>query len=312
MLVFTGRRLLEALPILLGVSLVVFGLVHMVPGNPVDLLVPPEAPAEVVERLKAEYGFDKPLYVQYATWLVRTLAGDFGLSVFNSQPVAGQLFDALGHTFRLALLAALLGFSAGISLGLLAALHHGTWWDKLFSGLAITGVSLPHYWCAIVMVLVFSVFLNWLPAQGIGEDGSGLLEQLSYLVLPVITLSLIPMGVVARLVRATVLEILGHEFVGALTAKGLSRRETLLHVCKNAAPPVLALMGLQFGYLLGGSILVETVFNWPGSGNLLNLAIFRRDIPVLQATILVLAGFFVLLNLAVDIAQAAIDPRIRR
>ncbi len=312
MLLFAGRRLLESLPILLGVSLVVFGLVHLVPGNPVDLLVPPEAPAEVVARLKAEYGFDKPLYVQYAVWLARSIGGDFGLSVFNAQPVAGQLFEALGNTFQLAVLAALLGFSAGITLGLLAALNHGRWWDKLFAGLAITGVSLPHYWCAIVMVLVFSVFLNWLPAQGMGEDGAGLLEQLQFLVLPVITLSLIPMGVVARMVRATVLEVLSQEFVGALTAKGLAPRPTLMHVCKNAAPPVLALMGLQFGYLLGGSILVETVFNWPGSGNLLNLAIFRRDIPVLQATILVLAGFFVLLNLAVDIAQAAIDPRIRR
>jgi peptide/nickel transport system permease protein len=312
MFLFTGRRLLEALPILFGVSLVVFGLVHIVPGNPVDLLVPPEAPAEVVQRLKAEFGFDKPLYVQYAVWLMRTLSGDFGLSVFNSQPVTGQLIEALLNTFRLAVLAALVGFSAGIGLGLLAALHHGRWLDKLFAGLAITGVSLPHYWCAIVLVLVFSVFLNWLPAQGMAEDGAGILEQFSYLVLPVVTLSLIPMGVVARLVRATVLEILSQEFVGALTAKGLTRRPTLMHVCKNAAPPVLALMGLQFGYLLGGSILVETVFNWPGSGNLLNLAIFRRDIPVLQATIVVLAGFFVLLNLAVDIAQAAIDPRIRR
>jgi len=309
---FTGRRLLEALPILFGVSLVVFGLVHIVPGNPVDLLVPPEAPAEVVAHLKAIYGFDKPLYVQYAAWLMRTLTGDFGISVFNTQPVAGQLFEALRNTFQLAVPAALLGFSAGIALGLLAAFHHGRWLDKLFSGLAITGVSLPHYWFAIVMVLVFSVFLNWLPAQGMAEEGASLLGRLSYLVLPVITLSLIPMGVVARLVRATVLEILGQEFVGALTAKGLTRRPTLLHVCKNAAPPALALMGLQFGYLLGGSILVETVFNWPGSGNLLNLAIFRRDIPVLQATILVLAFFFVLLNLAVDIAQAAIDPRVRR
>jgi peptide/nickel transport system permease protein len=312
MLLFTGRRLLEALPILLGVSLVVFGLVHIVPGNPVDLLVPPEAPADVVAQLKAQFGFDKPLYVQFFAWLMRTLQGDLGLSVFNSQPVAGQLIEALGNTFRLAVLAALLGFSLGIALGLAAALNHGRWWDKLFAGLAITGVSLPHYWCAIVMVLVFSVFLNWLPAQGMGDAGASVGEQLRYLVLPVITLSMIPMGVVARLVRATVLEILSQEFVGALTAKGLTRRPTLLHVCKNAAPPVLALMGLQFGYLLGGSILVETVFNWPGSGNLLNLAIFRRDIPVLQATILVLACFFVLLNLAVDIAQAAIDPRIRR
>jgi len=195
---------------------------------------------------------------------------------------------------------------------LIASSHHGRWPDKLFSAIATTGVSLPHYWCAMVLVLICAVFHDWLPAQGMGDDSVPLYGRLEYIVLPVITLSLIPMGVIGRLVRATVLEIRGQEFVGALTAKGLPRWPVIRHICKNAAPPVLALMGLQFGYLLGGSILVETVFNWPGSGNLLNLAIFRRDIPVLQATILVLATFFVLLNLLVDIAQAAIDPRIRR
>jgi peptide/nickel transport system permease protein len=207
---------------------------------------------------------------------------------------------------------AVLGFSMGIICGMTAALHHGRWPDKLFSAIATTGVSLPHYWCAIVLVLIFAVFNDFLPAQGMGDDSLPLYDRLEYLVLPVVTLSLIPMGVIGRLVRATVLEILGQDFVGALAAKGLTRWPVIRHICKNAAPPVLALMGLQFGYLLGGSILVETVFNWPGSGNLLNLAIFRRDIPVLQATILVLATFFVVLNLLVDIAQAAIDPRMRR
>jgi peptide/nickel transport system permease protein len=232
--------------------------------------------------------------------------------VFNATPVWGQLVTALGNTFVLAILAAILGFSLGTILGLTAAVFHGRWPDKLFSAIATTGVSLPHYWCAIVLVLTFAVLHDWLPAQGMGDDSLPLYARLEYLVLPVVTLSLIPMGVIGRLVRATVLEILSQEFVGALTAKGLTRWPVIRHVCKNAAPPVLALMGLQFGYLLGGSILVETVFNWPGSGNLLNLAIFRRDIPVLQATILVLASFFVMLNLLVDIAQAAIDPRIRR
>ena len=157
-----------------------------------------------------------------------------------------------------------------------------------------------------------AVLNDWLPAQGMGDDTVPLYGRLEYLVLPVVTLSLIPMGVIGRLVRATVLDIIGQDFVGALSAKGLTRWPVIRHIAKNAAPPILALMGLQFGYLLGGSILVETVFNWPGSGNLLNLAIFRRDIPILQATILVLATFFVMLNLLVDIAQAAIDPRIRR
>jgi peptide/nickel transport system permease protein len=312
MLLFALRRLLQAIPILLGVSLVVFGLVHIVPGNPIDMLMPPEASPEVIAQMKAAFGFDKPLYIQYFLWLSRALHGDFGVSVFNASPVWGQLIRALGNTFILAVFAAMLGFSMGILCGMAAAMHHGRWPDKLFSAIATTGVSLPHYWCAIVLVLVFAVFHDWLPAQGMGDDSLPLYERLQYLVLPVVTLSLIPMGVLGRLVRATVLEIIGQDFVGALSAKGLTRWPVIRHICKNAAPPVLALMGLQFGYLLGGSILVETVFNWPGSGNLLNLAIFRRDIPVLQATILVLATFFVLLNLLVDIAQAAIDPRMRR
>ena len=309
MFLFAARRLVQAIPILIGVSLVVFGLVHIVPGNPIDLLLPPEASPEVIARMKQELGFDKPLYVQYAVWLLRALSGNFGVSIFSGQPVASEIVRSLSNTLLLACPAAMLGFSLGILLGMLAAFHNATWLDKLFSALAITGVSLPHYWFGIIMVVIFSVTLNVLPAQGMGDAG---LDRISHLVLPVITLSLIPMGVVARLVRATVLDIRSQEFVSALEAKGLKPRRVLFHIVKNAAPPVLALMGLQFGYLLGGSILIETVFNWPGSGNLLNLAIFRRDIPVLQGTILVLAFFFVLLNLAVDIAQAIIDPRIRR
>ncbi len=312
MLVFVIRRLLQAIPILIGVSLVVFGLVHLVPGNPIDMLMPPEASPEVIAQMKAAFGFDKPLYMQYLLWLSRAISGDFGLSIFNSTPVAGQLMDALTNTLKLAILAAILGFSAGIALGLIAGFNHNRWPDKIASVITTAGVSMPHYWCAIVMVLACAVLNDWLPAQGMGDDQDPFLDRLQYLVMPVVTLSFIPMGVVGRLVRATVLEILGREFPGALAAKGLTRWPILRHVCKNAAPPVLALMGLQFGYLLGGSILVETVFNWPGSGNLLNIAIFRRDIPVLQATILVLASFFVVLNLMVDILQAAIDPRLRR
>ena len=312
MLVFVLRRLLQAIPILIGVSLVVFGLVHIVPGNPIDLLMPPEASPEVIAQMKQAFGFDQPLYIQYFKWLGRALTGDFGLSVFNATPVVTQLFAALYNTLKLSILAAILGFSLGILFGLISGFHHGRWQDKLFSAITTAGVSMPHYWCAIVLVLACSVLHDWLPAQGMGDEDLPFLQQLPYLVMPVITLSCIPMGVVGRLVRATVLEILTREFPGALAAKGLTSWPILRHVAKNAAPPVLALMGLQFGYLLGGSILIETVFNWPGSGNLLNLAIFRRDIPVLQATILVLASFFVVLNLLVDIAQAAIDPRLRR
>ena len=312
MVLFAMRRLLQAIPTLLGVSLVVFALVHIAPGNPIDMLMPPEASPAVIAQMKAAYGFDKPLWMQYLLWVRHALTGNFGLSVYNATPVWGQLVTALGYTFELAVFAALLGFTAGVLLGLFAALHRGRMLDKLLSAVATTGVSLPQYWFAIIMVMVLAVLHDWLPAQGVGGHALPFYARLPYMVMPVVTLSLIPMGVIARMVRARVLDIVGQEFVGALTAKGLTRRPVIRHICKNAAPPVLALVGMQFGYLLGGSILVETVFNWPGSGNLLSLAIFRRDIPVLQATILVLATFFVVLNLLVDIVQAAIDPRIRR
>jgi peptide/nickel transport system permease protein len=241
------------------------------------------------------------------------VVGDFGVSFFTGRPVAEELFGALGNTLVLALPAAVLGFLLGIVLGALAAYNHGTWLDKLFSATAIVGVSLPHYWVGIVLVAIFAVVLNLLPAQGMGFEGlPKSWEHVQHLVLPVVTLSLIPMGVISRLVRANVLEILSQEFVGTLRAKGLFNRRVLYHTLKNAAPSALALMGLQFGYLLGGSILVETVFNWPGSGGLMNLAIFRRDVPVLSATIVVLATIFVVINILVDVLQALIDPRMRR
>ena len=309
---FTLRRLLYAVPVLLGVSMLVFALIHLAPGDVVDILVPPEVPKEIADNLRRRFRLDEPLYMQYLAWLSRLLVGDFGISFFTNRPVAEELFGALGNTLVLALPAAVLGFLLGVVLGALAAYNHGSWLDKLFSAIAIVGVSLPHYWVGIVLVAIFAVVLNVLPAQGMGGGISISWDNVKHLILPVVTLSLIPMGVISRLVRANVQEILSEEFVDALHAKGLLNRRVLYHTLKNAAPSALALMGLQFGYLLGGSILVETVFNWPGSGGLMNLAIFRRDVPMLSATIVVLATIFVLINILVDVLQALIDPRMRR
>jgi len=276
--------------------------------------LPPEAPKEVVERLKVEFGFDRPLYIQYLAWLGRVFEGNLGTSVFTGLRVTSELLSALGNTFVLAIPAALLGFSLGITLGTLAAFNHGRSLDKVFSVIAILGISMPHYWLGIALVIVFAVLNPLLPAAGMGGGGGfpTSWDEARHLILPVITLSMIPMGVIGRIVRSTVLEILSQEFPIALQAKGLRSRRMVWHVLKNAAPPALAVMGLQLGFLLGGSILVETVFNWPGSGQFMNLAIFRRDIPVLQGTVLVLASFFVIINLLVDVLQALIDPRIRR
>jgi peptide/nickel transport system permease protein len=213
----------------------------------------------------------------------------------------------------LAMLAAIIGFVFGLLFGFLAGYFRDTWIDRAVTTIAITGVSMPHYWLGMVLVIIFSVQLGWLPAVGAGPGGWAWdWVHFQHMILPAVTMSVIPMGLVTRTVRALVGDLLSHEFVTALRAKGLTNRRVFVHVAKNAAPTAIAVIGLQFGYLLGGSILIETVFSWPGTGFLLNAAIFQRDLPLLQGTILVLALFFVVLNLIVDVLQAAIDPRIKR
>ncbi len=316
MLTYLIRRILYVVPISFGVTLLVFALVHIAPGDPISAVVPPDAPEEVVQELRKAYGFDKPLPIQYATWLGRVLTGDLGVSVARGRKVVDELTLAVPNTLMLAVGGTLLGFTLGAFFGGVAGYFQGRWIDKLATATAITGVSVPHYWLGLVLVIIFSVELNVLPSFGMGPGGSTAwqwnAEHLKHLVLPVITLSVIPMGIITRTIRATVAEILNQEFVQTLHAKGLLNHQVLLHVVKNAAPTTLAIMGLQLGYLLGGSILVETVFQWPGTGSLLNSAIFERDLPLLQGTILILAMFFVLLNLFVDIVQSMIDPRMVR
>ena len=316
MLNYIIRRVLYVIPIGFGVTVLVFALVHMAPGDPLSAVVPPDAPEEMVQELRKAYGFDKPLPIQYATWLGRVLVGDLGVSVARGREVADELRIAVPNTFILAAGGTLLGVTLGATLGGIAGFFQGRWIDKLATSIAITGVSVPHYWLGLVLVIIFSVEMNVLPSFGMGPGGSTAwewnAEHMRHLVLPIITLAVIPMGLITRTVRATVAEILNQEFVQALHAKGLFQRQVLVHIVRNAAPTTLAVMGLQLGYLLGGSILVETVFQWPGTGSLLNSAIFERDLPLLQGTILVLAMFFVLLNLLVDILQSAIDPRMSR
>ena len=316
MLLYIVRRLIYVVPIALGVTVVCFSLVYIGPGDPLSSILPEDAPQEVVDRMKAEYGLDRPLPVQYVVWLGKALIGDFGTSIVTGRPVLVELGPSLVNSLILAIGGALLGFVVGVTLGGLAGYYHGRPADRMFTALAITGVSVPHYWLAIVLVIIFSVELAILPSLGMTASGSTSftfsLENFRHLILPVIALSVIPAGIVTRTVRGAVAELLNMEFVEALRSKGLSEAKVIKHVTKNAAPQVLAVMGLQLGYLLGGSILIETVFAWPGTGLLLNNAIFSRDIPVLQGTILALALIFVALNLTVDIMQAMLDPRIKR
>ena len=245
-----------------------------------------------------------------------TLSGDFGTSIGTGRSVAQEVGSAFGNTIILAISACTLAFSLAIFLGTAAAYAKSRVVDRLVTSISLVGVSVPHFWLAIVLVIIFSVELGMLPPMGIGpENATGWSldwPHIKHMILPTIALSVIPLGVMTRTVRSTIKEILSMEFVTALQAKGMNDRQILFHVLKNAAPVCLAVMGLQAGNLIGGSILIETVFAWPGTGFLLNSAIFRRDLPILQGTTLVLAFFFMMLNLTVDVIQTLVDPRIKR
>jgi peptide/nickel transport system permease protein len=316
MLAYLLRRVLYTLPIMAGVALVCFALVHLAPGDPLVAILPPDASEDLQKQLRTLYGFDRSLPEQFFSWVWRALQGDLGTSIASNRPVATEVMTAVGNTLRLAVVATLIGFFFGCLFGFVAGYFRNSWIDRGASLLSVLGVSVPHYWLGMVLVIIFAAQLNWLPATGAGPGGSDHWawdwEHVKHLLLPAITMSVIPMGIVARTVRALVAEILAQEFVVGLRAKGLTHFGVFSHVVKNAAPTALAVMGLQLGYLLGGSILIETVFAWPGTGFLLNSAIFQRDLPLLQGTILVLAMFFVVLNVIVDIVQSLLDPRIAR
>ena len=316
MLTFLLKRLLATVPIALGVTVLCFLLVTIAPGDPLNAIAPADAPADVISALKATYGLDRPLPVRYGLWLERALHGDLGASIASGRAVRSEVFAAVSNTLLLAGAAAAVGVTLGCLLGALAGYRVGSAVDRLASAVSVVGVSVPHYWLGLVLTIVFSVKLGWLPAMGAGPgDSDGWawdMAHLRHLLLPAATLSVIPMGIITRTVRALVADTLGQEFVVSLRARGLPASRIFRHVAKNAAPTVLAVTGLQVGYLMGGSILVETVFAWPGTGFLLNSAIFRRDLPILQGTTLVLAGFFMLLNLTVDVIQTMVDPRIKR
>ncbi len=316
MLIYIAKRIVYALPIMLGVALVCFTLVHLAPGDPLVSVLPPDASETLKQQLMALYGFDRPYPEQFLKWLGRTVQGDLGSSIRTNRPVSLEVAKAVSNTLMLSALATIIGFVLGGLFGFVAGYFRNTWIDKLASLISVIGVSVPHYWLGMVLVIIFSVTLGWLPPTGAGPGGSEAWRwdwsHVRHLILPAVTMSVIPMGIIARTVRALVAETLSQEFIVGLRAKGLSEFGVFRHVVKNAAPTALAVMGIQLGYLLGGSILIETVFAWPGTGLLLNDAIFQRDLPVLQGTILVLAMFFVILNVVVDVLQTALDPRVAR
>ncbi len=316
MLSFLLRRLVYTLPIMVGVALVCFSLVHLAPGDPLMAILPPDASQELRDQLIELYGFNRSYIEQFFYWVWRAVQGDLGTSIATNRPVSEEVIKAVGNTLKLAVFATIIGFIFGSLFGFVAGYFQNSWIDKAASLTSVLGVSVPHYWLGMVMVIIFSSTLMMLPPGGAGPGGSAdwlwNWEHIKHLILPAVTMSVIPMGIIARTVRALVADILAQEFIVGLRAKGMTNVGIFMHVVKNSAPTALAVMGLQLGYLLGGSILIETVFSWPGTGFLLNAAIFQRDLPLLQGTILVLAMFFVVLNMIVDVIQTLLDPRIAR
>lgn len=317
MWMYALRRLVLTIPILLGVTIICFALVQIAPGDPITSLVRPDTPPEQIAALRAYYGLDQPVVVQYLMWLWRVLGGNFGTSIANNAPVAAEVMRAFANTIVIALISVLFAFVVSLVLGTIAAIRQGGIVDRLVTALAVFGISVPTFWLAVVLVIIFAVNLNWLPATGMGASGSDsfnyfVWDDFKFAIMPIVALALPPLAIMTRTTRASLSEILNQDFIQTLRAKGLGGFQIIIHAIRNIMPAAIAMLGLQLGYLIGGSVLVETVFTWPGTGALLNKAILTRDIPLLQGTILVLAGAFVLINLVVDLAQSLVDPRIKR
>ena len=298
------RRLWQSALTLVGVSLFVFVILRVIPGDPAKMLLPEGAPESAVQELNRALGLKEPLWVQYGIFLRSVARGDFGQSFQYRAPALRVVVERAPATIELALCAMLLTVLFGVSIGILAAVRRGTGYDYAGTVLAVLGQSLPNFWLGIMLILLFGVSLRWLPTSGF--------QGWQYLILPSITLAAFPTALVARLTRSSLLEILGQEYIRTGRAKGLGERAVILrHALRNATIPLLTLLGLQIGTLLGGAVITESIFAWPGMGKLVVDAIFFRDFPVVQTVLILSATIFVAINLLVDLLYTVLDPRIR-
>ena len=304
MLSYVARRILVSIPTLVGAATVVFLMVRLLPGDPARVIAGVTATDEDVTRVRHQLGLDQPVPIQYVDFMARLLHGDLGNSARTGDPVTVEILSRLPYTSELVLASMAIAILLGVAAGVLAASRHNSWWDLALSGGSVFGISMPTYWLGLMLILAFSVRLRVLPAAGANEP-------LGF-VLPSITLALFSVGLVARQTRSAMLDVLRDDFVRTARAKGLSEGAVLLrHALRNALLPIVTTIGLQFGTLLGGAVLTETVFSWPGMGRLIVDSIFSRDYPVVQGTVLLLSVSFVFVNLLTDIVYAYVDPRIR-
>jgi peptide/nickel transport system permease protein len=332
MLQYTIRRLLQLIPVLLGMTFIVFMIIRAIPGNPAQVILGQQATKEAIEALTKELGLDKPWYTQYFNYLAGLFQGDLGTSIRTSTPVTEEIWPYLAATIELSLAAMIIAVFIGVNAGIISAWFQNSWFDYVAMVLALVGVSMPIFWLGLMEQWIFGIELNLLPTFGredvlnpvtavthlyvldtmINGQYDQLVGVLKHLVLPSVALATIPMAIIARMTRSSMLEVMRSDYIRTARAKGMRMFWVVYkHSLKNAVIPILTVIGLQMGLLLGGAILTETIFGWPGIGRYIYDAISFRDYPVIQSGILVVATIFVFINLIVDLLYAAIDPRIK-
>lgn len=311
---FLIRRTLLLVPVMFGVTVLIFLALHLAPGNPAQLLLGPLATPKALHQITVQLGLNQPLPVQYAKWVGSLLQGNLGQSIQLHESVTTLVFSRLGNTLILALAAFVIASGVGIGVGVLAGLYEGTWVDALTNVVGFTGLSLPVFWLGLIAILIFGLKLHWLPVTGMYAAGQPetLSQLLDHLILPAATLAVAPGAVIAQLTRVAFIEERHQLYVRTAVAKGLSvHRAALRHALRNAWIPIITTLGLEISYLIGGDVLVESIFNWPGLGQLLVQSVLARDYPTILGASVVLAAIFVLVNFAIDTLYPLMDPRVK-
>jgi len=309
---YLASRFAGMVIVMLLVATLVFLITRHAPGDPAAVMLGEQATAADIAQLRASYGLDKPLPVQFAYWLGELARGNLGQSIFLQRPVTQALAERAEPTFFLTMFAMAIAMVIGIPCGIAAAVWRNSWIDQTFSGFAMLGASIPSFWLGLILMQMFAVSLGWFPVAGYGDPGVPLSNRLHHLVLPAIVLGVVNSALILRFSRASMLDVLGEDYIRTARAKGVSERRVVLHhALRNALIPVVTVLGLTFALLIGGAIVTETVFGLPGIGNLVVSAVLRRDYPVIQGALLVIAGMYVLINFLIDLLYLAIDPRVK-
>jgi peptide/nickel transport system permease protein len=309
---FLLSKVLGMLAVLAIVAVMVFVLTRAASGDPISVLLGDQATAEDIARVQKDYGLDKPLPVQFAYWLGEVLHGNLGQSIFLQRPVTQALWERAEPTTLLALMAVAIAALIGIPSGIISAVYRGRWLDQVVTGAAMLGASIPSFWFGIVLMQMFAVSLGWFPVSGYGAPDASLGERLHALMLPATVLGVLNSALIIRFTRASMLDVLGEDYVRTARSKGLSEGTVVLkHALRNALVPIVTVLGLTVALMIGGAVVTETVFGLPGIGNLVVNAVLRRDYPVIQGALLVIAAIYVLINFAIDLLYVAVDPRVK-